>query len=515
MPAMPPDNSWRQKSSPASLLMVINSIFIMYKNSSSVILFLFLVLAAAPGWCADPQSECPKKWTVVAAVRQALKGNPDAAIARHRIAAARAAISQARSAFYPRLDVGAEYGGTDNPMFSFGNILNHGSFSNTIDFNDPGTTDNLRLVAGLRYRLYNGGRDLAGLAAAKAQHLARQQQEAAILSTLADQAVRSFYTIVQAKEIVAARKSAVTAITASLAVAKARYAAGDLLKANLLDIEVQQSAAHERLIQARHGYELAKRAFLNLLGLRLDDVELDVEQQYPQQVPENPGTSERPEIKSLDAMILAAEKQVARARAGYLPTADLFASYQVDQGFVNESDSGNSWMAGVRLNYNLFEGDRTRAAIAAATAELARTKELKRKMELAITLEIEQAQLALKQARERLVVTDKQVRLARESARLFRERFKEGVILASSLMDAENRLTDALVHASIARAAHKIAIADLRRAAGLAQFPETETDAGRSISSPDAGSEHNPQQPVAGTTISRPEGPGITNKTDN
>ncbi len=425
--------------------------------------------------CADTQAAYPQKWTVVAAVRQALKGNPDAGIARRRIEAARAAIDQARAAFYPRLDVGAEYGGTDNPMYSFGNILNHGSFSNSINFNDPGVTDNLHLAATLRYRLYNGGRDQAGLAAAKARHQAEQQQQAAVLSTLANQVVRSFYTIVQAKEIVEARKSAVTAITASLGVAKARYAAGNLLKANLLDIEVQQSAAHERLIQAHHGYDLAKRAFLNLLGLRLDDVRLDVDQQFPQQIPENPSSNQRPEIKSLDAMIRAAEEQLTRAKAGYLPTADLFGSYQVDQGFVNETGSGNSWMAGVRLNYNLYEGNRTRAAIAAATAELAKAKELRRKMALAVSLEIEQAQLALKQAEERLVVTDKQVRLARESARLFRERFREGVILSSSLIDAENRLTDARVHASIARAAKKIAIADLRRAAGLAQFPVVDT----------------------------------------
>ena len=468
------------EAAPAFLFVVINSIFIMHKTTSNVIVFLFLVLAASPGWCTDAQTAYPQKWTVIEAVRQALKGNPDAGIARHRIEAARAAITQAGAAFYPRLDLGAEYGGTDNPIFSFGNILNHGSFSNSINFNDPGVTDNLRLAATLRYRLYNGGRDQAGLAAAKAQHQAEQQQQAAVLSTLADQVVRSFYTIVQAKEIVAARKSAVTTITASLAVAKARYTAGDLLKANLLDIEVQQSAAHERLIQAHHGYDLAKRAFLNLLGLRLDDVHLDVDQQVPQQVPENPNGNERPEIKSLDAMIQAAEKQLTRAKAGYLPTADLFGSYQVDQGFVNESGSGNSWTAGVRMNYNLYEGNRTQAAIAAATADLAKAKELRRKMSLAITLEIEQAQLALKQAEERLVVTDKQVRLARESARLFRERFREGVILSSSLIDAENRLTDALVHASIAKAAKKIAIADLRRAAGLTQFPLADTGATQS-----------------------------------
>ncbi len=448
-----------------------------------VIVVLSLFLGTSPSWCTEESTAYPLKWTVIEAVRQALKGNPDAGIARDRIEAARAAITRAGAAFYPQLDIGAEYGGTDNPMFSFGNILNHGTFSNNIDFNDPGVTDNLRLAATLSYRLYNGGRDLAGLAAAKARHLAEQQQQAAVLSTLADQVVRSFYTVIQAKEIVGARKSAVTAITASLAVAKARYAAGDLLKASLLDIEVQQSAARERLIQARHGFDLAKRAFLNLLGLRLDEVRLDIDQQFPQQIPKNPRGNERPEIKSLDAMIQAAEKQLTKAKAGYLPTADLFGSYQVDQGFVNESGSGNSWMAGVRVNYNLYEGNKTQAAIAAASANLAKAKELKRKMSLAITLEIEQAQLALKQAEERIVVTDKQVRLAEESARLFRERFKEGVILSSGLIDAENRLTDAQVHASLAKAAKKIAIADLRRAAGLAQFPHVDMGTTQSQSS--------------------------------
>ena len=89
---------------------------------------------------------------------------------------------------------------------------------------------------------------------------------------------------------------------------------------------------------------------------------------------------------------------------------------------------------------------------------------MKRKMELAIGLEIEEAQLACKQAEERLQVTKKMVELASESARLSRERFREGVILSSNLIDAENRLTDARVHTSLAKAARAIAIADLRRA---------------------------------------------------
>jgi len=440
---------------------------------------VFLLLLQAPHCSAAgsaPESGRDKdSWTVVEAVQYALCHSPDAKIALHRIDAARAAVRQARSAFYPQISLNAEYGGTNNPMYSFGNILNHGTFSNTINFNDPGVTDNLQLKAGLGYRLYNGGRDQAGLRAAKAGKKAEEEQRSAVLGTLADQVVRSFYTIVQAEEIVAARKAAIKAIDASLAVARARYNAGDLLRADLLDIEVRRSAAHEQLIQANHGLELAQRGFLNLLGLEAGAVEIDTSQQFPQEVPEDRTGANRPELRQLDALIMAAEEQRNQARGGFRPTADIFASYQLDKGFVHEGEQGDSWMTGIRLNYNLYEGDRTRAAVARAEAELARLKEARHKMALAIGLEIEQARLALQQAEERLKVTDTQVRLATESARLFQERFKEGVILASSLLDAESRLTEARVHASLAKAARLIAIADLRKAVGMAQFPACST----------------------------------------
>ncbi|HEB68007.1 MAG TPA: TolC family protein [Desulfobulbus sp.] len=444
------------------------------RHSSRIPLLLFLLFFVLPQPVhAAPEGDTlPEQWTVKEAVNFALASNPDARIALHRISAAQASINQAQAAFFPKLGVNVEYGQTNNPMYSFGNILNQGSFTNTIDFNHPGTTDNLRLAARLKYRLYNGGRDQAGVRSATAQQQAEEWQRTAILSRLSFEVVRSFYTIIQAGEIVAARKSAITAIETSLAVARARYEAGDLLKASLLDIEVQQSVAHEQLIQARHGLNLAKRAFLNLLGLKQKEVHLDLAQHFPQNIPTNPNSDQRPEIRSLNARILMAREQLEKAMGGYYPTADLFGSYQVDQGFVYEENSGNSWMAGVRLNYTLYDGKNTSAAVARAKADLIQTQEMKRKSVLDIGLEIEKAELALQQAEERLQVTKKMVELAEESARLSRERFREGVILSSTLLDAENRLTDARVHASLAKAARAIAIADLRRATGLPQFNE-------------------------------------------
>ncbi len=442
---------------------------------SLVLLLVFpppVAAAAAASPARGLNRQQPAIWTVQAAVRFALANSPDIAVTRHRIAAARAAVREAQSAFYPRLGLSTSYSRTNNPMYSFGNILNQGVFNNTINFNDPGWSDDLNMTAALNYRFYNGGHDQAGVRAARAGEAAAELGLAVVHSRLEFEVVRSFLSIVQARETVQARQSAIKSIAASLQVAKARYHAGTLLKADLLNLEVQQSRTHENLIQARHGLALAKRGFLNLLGLAKGTVHIDAGHYPEQPLPGSTSFARRPELKRMAAAIRAAKALVRQAGSGYYPTADAFVNYRIDKGYELDG-AGNSWMGGLRLNYNLFDGHRTSAAVTRAKALLAAAREQKRKLSLAIHFEVEQAELALEQAGQQLQVTKKMVAQADESARLSRARFKEGVILSSDLIEVENRLTDALVRRTVARASRRIAIADLRWAVGLQQFQES------------------------------------------
>ena len=209
---------------------------------------------------------------------------------------------------------------------------------------------------------------------------------------LAFQVVRTYFTIIQGQDTLQARKSATESIAASIQVARARYEAGDLLKADLLNLEVHQSRAQENLIQARHALNLAKKGFLNLLGLENGPVVLKTDCSIDQLVPMKTSFDNRPELHRLDAAIEAAEFMVRKAQSGYYPTADMFAGYQVDKGYELDG-AGNSWLAGIRINYNLFNGHQTSAEIAKANAVLAEKKELKRKMSLVIDFEVEQARL--------------------------------------------------------------------------------------------------------------------------
>ncbi len=418
----------------------------------------------------QPDTIVPKVWTEEKAVSFALAGNPDSTIARKRIEEAMAAAEMAKSTDYPLINLSSEYGQTNNPMYSFGTILNQGAFNNSINFNNPGRTDDFQVKAQISYRLYNGGKDKADQEAAQANISISQVDLLAVRQQLAFEVIRTFQAIIQAEKMVTVRQEALTAITSSLEVGKARFDAGDLLKQDLLNIELQQARASENLIQSKHTLELTKRSFLNLLGLQEGRVELDPDNESQQEVPKSFDYHNRHELKKLDAIEQEALAELRKAQGEKLPSVDTFASYQVDTGTVLD-ETGDSWTAGIRLNYALFDGRKSSSQIAKAKLKLLEIQGIRKKTELALNLEIQQALLDYEQAKKRLSVTEKMVGVATEVTRLSRARFSEGVILASDMIDFEMRLSDAQARQLAARAGYQVAIANLRRAAGLEQFP--------------------------------------------
>ncbi|WP_020677662.1 TolC family protein [Geopsychrobacter electrodiphilus] len=437
-------------------------------------LWVFLGLLTA-GQCAASELRVPELWTAQSAVIFARQNNPDALIAHQRMLEAAAVLKKAAVGFYPQVDLSGGYSQTNNPMYSFGNILTQGEFNQGINFNDPGRTDNLELAVGVQYRIYNGGQDVAGKAAAEAGVDVSAAEQKTTRLQLEFAAYQGFQRIVEAENVVKARQSGLEAVRSSLQVAQARFDAGDLLKLDLLNLEVQESQAKETLIQSRHNLELAKKIFLTLLGLSSGEVNVDVSAVEDQVVPVDPGPDQRPELQRVNAAIQALEAKESAVRGSRLPTVDSFARYQYDQGTVL-GGNGDSWLAGVKVNFKLFDGHRASADIAQVHAQLGALRAARHKLQLALGFEIAQAQLALDQAQQRLQVTRVMLEQATEGAQLSHAQFREGVILTSDLINSENRLTDARLHNVLSSSAVQVAIADLRRTAGLPQFDSSLND---------------------------------------
>lgn len=407
-------------------------------------------------------------WTLERSLDYALAHNPDARIAQQRIAAAQGGLEQANSAFWPRLQVQSGYTRTDNPMLAFGSILNQRSYSSSLNFNDVPDVDDLNARGIVTVPLYAGGRNVAGRQSAKANTEAAKQESAAVRNTLSFEVSRAFHTVLKTRQFIRATEAAVNSYESNLSIASKRLNGGTLLKSDVLDVEVRLAQAREDVVRARNANTLAVRALRNLLGI--EEGEFTVADTAPTvSVPNSGDFAQRPELAAARERESAAQAQVRGMKSGYQPRVSAFGSLDYDYGWVTGGD-GKSYTAGVLLQWDLWDGFSTRAKTREARANLESTREEQRKLRLALDFELEQARLDLKTASERLVVSEKSVELAEESAKLTRGRFEQGLALSTQLIDAETALVAARVRRAEAESDQRIAIAALRKALALPQL---------------------------------------------
>ncbi len=411
-------------------------------------------------------------WTLERALAQALTNNPDARLAGHRLEAARAGIEQANAALWPRIQFQSGYTRTDNPMLVFGSILNQRSYSKTLDFNSVPDVDDLNVRGVATLPLYTGGRTTAERGAARAGADAARLDAEAIRSALAFEVVRAFHTVLKTREFIRAAEATVQAYSTNLGVAQARVANGSALKTEALDIEVRLAQAREDVVRARNANALAVRALRNLLGITESEFEIAASAP-PASAPATGSVSSRAELCAAQARLAAAEQRVRAARSGRLPRLSAFGSIDYDYGPKLDGE-GRSYSAGALLQWDLWDGQLTRARIREAQSQLEIAREEERKLRLQLDFEAEQARLDLNSAGERLAVSERVVAQATESADLTRSRFGGGAALATQLIDAETALLAARVRRVEAEADKAIAVAALRKALGQPQLAADE-----------------------------------------
>ena len=412
-------------------------------------------------------------WTLERALDYALSHNPDARLAQQRIMAAQAGLEQADSAFWPHLQFQSSYTRTDNPMMVFGSILNQRAYNSSLNFNDVPNVDDLNVRGLVTVPLYAGGKIMAGREAAKANTQAAKQTSAAVRNELGFEVVRAFQTILKTRQFINATEAAVTAFEGNQAAAKKRLDGGTLLKSDELDIEVRLTQAREDLVRARNANTLAVLTLRNLLGIESEDFSV-VEVAPVATVPIGGDFSHRPELAAASERESAARAEIKGAKSGYQPRVSAFGSLDHDSGWVTGGD-GNSYSAGVMLQWDLWDGFSSRAKTREAKANLESASEEKRKLRLALDFEVEQARLNLQAANERLAVTEKSVEQAEESAKLTRNRFEQGMAISTQLIDAESALVAARVRRAESESDQRIAVAALRKALALPQLDSQTT----------------------------------------
>jgi outer membrane protein TolC len=393
--------------------------------------------------------------TLDAAISSALRRNHRLGAADAVRDAARASLDEAGSGRKPRVDLTESFSWTTNPALVFSNLLQQENFTQD-DFdvdglNDPDALTNWNTALSVRYPLYAGGKIDGGIEAARAgleaAEAGRERTRQEVIRDVLD--VFSAAVLAQSRLRVAVESLDTT--RANLRMITDLYEGGLVVESDVLQAGVRESEVEEMVIRAEAAVEVA-RARLNLVLGR----DLDTPFRLPDDLASDDGSEPhdsletlvseslagRPDLHAAESQVLAAERLTRVERAGRRPEVGLEGRYEANAEEFIGAD-GTNWSVFVGVDIPLFEGKKTRARVARAEA---RTREAERMRDLlrqSVELETHRAYHDLRAATKSLEQSRRAVELARESLRIVRDRYREGLTTLVELLDTEVALTRA------------------------------------------------------------------------
>jgi outer membrane protein len=430
--------------------------------------FLLAILAlTAPAAGQTPLS-------LTDAIARARAHNPDAgsSAAGEREAAQR--VTQARAGYWPKVDVAESWQRGNQPVFVFSSLLSQRQFT-AADFalsalNHPDAVDNYRSAVTVEQPLFDSA-TRANVAVTGIGHDIATATRLMVDHDLAANVTNAYGRVLVT---VGARQSADAAVATALAdreLAGNRRDAGRVTDADVLQVEVHVSQAHEQQIRATSDERIARAQLNQVIGEPLGEAFLlepaptvaiiDVTDLAAL---EAEALKNRPEVA-----LAALQEELARAgqtaaRAAFLPQVSAQGAWELNGGAWNSRAS--SWIVGAVARVNVFHGFADKARLAEAGDQATRRSLERTKIETAARLDVHVAVATLDAARAGEVVGRDAVTQARESRRIIRDRYEAGLTDVTALLRSAEAVVQAEARQVTAQVSVLTASAALQRAVG-------------------------------------------------
>jgi outer membrane protein len=447
-----------------------------------LVLLLVAVLSAAARAASPPEPE-PLPWldrplSLADSLNLAEARNGMLAAAKKELEAKEGIVIQTRAITLPNLQATGNFTVLDDAALEVAQTP-FGAF----DFGQSETWDvGVRLVQSI----YEGGRlGAAARSARLTRELATQEYQIVLFDVFLDVRV-AYYDALLAREQVRVQEASVLLLERELQDNQRRFDAGSVPRFNVLRAEVELANARPRLIRARNDWRNARTRLASLLGYRLpdhvtEDVPLDLAD--PLAAPPfsleleralHLAREQRPELKALRALEQLRREDVTVARAGARPSLQAFVGYGVRRSQFGENlDSElHGWNAGVRAQWNIFDGRLTRGRVIEAVARQEQAEIEHSNAARDISVEVRTAYSNFIEARETLASQEKVVEQATEALRLATARAEAGSGTQLDVLSAQTALTEARTTQNLARRDYLVALARLQRAVGGYPRPE-------------------------------------------
>ncbi len=401
-------------------------------------------------------------------VEEALAMNRDLAIAAARVEEARALLRITDAELSPTIDATV---GVDRTRSSERSSI-------PLPPGTPLRRDTYNARVNVAYELDLWGRLRGASDAARAQLLATHAARETVRITLASQVVQSYFALIALDEQVNVTRRTIELRNQNLDLERHRYKAGLITDFNLRQLEAEVFAARAQLPgleQRRTSVEVALGVLLGRSPQAIVDERIAVERERNQLaaavVPEGLPSDlllRRPDVVQAEQLLIAANAQIGVARAALFPRIALTGYLGSESTTLGDlmTAPARVWQLAFALAQPIFQGGRLRAEVEAVNArERQALAQYQKTVQVAFG-EVREALVAQTRSREVFAAEDERAAALRETLRLARIRFENGLSSQLEVIDAERNLLQAELNRVDALRAQRAAVADVVRTLG-------------------------------------------------
>lgn len=417
---------------------------------------------AAPASPAPATSPSPNATTLSLSDVQkiALSQSPQLEVARAAVDQAQSGVDIARSSALPSLGASAS---TDRAKSSI--RVGAGSSAPVL------FTSNSANVS-LRQLILDGGRVAAGVQSARystdAARLSLTREVQTVLLTVAQQ----YFAALQARYTLRAALDSLHVAQVQENLVEAQYRAGVAARADVLTAQLPVAQAQLAVTQAQNGEASNVAALLATIGLpaqtpvNLKDDTSITQTVISQTDAINMANNLRADLFAAQAQERAAEANVRAAKLARFPVLAGNATDGTSSTSQTGSNYANSYSFGASLSFPILDGGLIRGQTEGARAQQRTAQANLQNTQLTVSLNVQQAVLALQTALSALSASNTELSQARTVVAVTNAQYKAGVTTLPLLLNAQNQLTRAETDQVNALYGYKIAQQQLFYAEG-------------------------------------------------
>lgn len=441
-----------------------------------LVALLWSVAAPAAGEASTDTSEA-RALTLSQAEASALRSQPTLRQARALTDAAQGRVEEARSGYLPQATATGLY---ERTTANF--VPRPGAIPSTAASTGTGSTTNNSLGRSFNFYsfgitgsqlIYDFGQTSNRWSAASANRDASQMSEL----TTEEQAllnVRAAYFLARADEdLITVARETLTNQEKHLNQIQAFVGAGIRPEIDLAQARTAVSNARVQLVTANNNRAVALAQLEQAMGLseHIDYVLADSAltpvggEDGPLENLVNNALGVRPELAMIQRQRRADELTVSSLRGGYGPSLSAIGS--ITDGGTEISNLVANWFVGVSLNWNILQGGLTKGQVHEANGNLAALVAQEDNLRLTVRVQVEQAQLGVRAAKETISASQDALLNARDQLRLAEARYAQGLGSVIELGDAQVAVTAAAAQDVQARFNLSAARAQLMSALGV------------------------------------------------